>query len=171
MNSSTLTYFLRFVALLATQILVLDKVQFGGYLNPYIYFLFILMLPLRTPPLVMIITGFVMGFIVDYYSGLLGIHAASTLFIAYFRNRIIKVVIGVREEDFLSVPGLRDLGLSRFVYYAGVMTLIHHVILFFLEVFTFGNVLETLFRAGINSIVSLLFMIITLVLFEKKHYE
>ncbi len=171
MNSSVLTYFIRFVALVATQILVLNKVQFGGYLNPYIYFLFILMLPLRTPPLVMIITGFALGFIVDFYSGLPGIHTASTLFIAYFRNRIIKVVIGLREEDFLSVPGFRDLGVFRFIYYAGVMVLIHHLILFFLEVFTFSNIFETLLRAGVNTIVSLLFMIVTLVLFERKHNE
>jgi rod shape-determining protein MreD len=171
MNNSALIQIARFMALVATQLLVLSKVQFSGYLNPYIYILFIFLLPLRTPPLTMIFTGFALGLIIDFYSGMMGIHTASTLFIAYFRNRIIKVVIGVREEDFLSVPGLKDLGAFRFIYYAGIMTLIHHTILFFLEAFSFAHAGETIGRVAVNTVVSLLFMVVTLILFEKKHYE
>jgi rod shape-determining protein MreD len=171
MNNSPLIQILRFVLLVAVQVLVFNKVQFSGYLNPYIYILFIILLPLRTPQLAMVILGFVLGFAVDYYSGMLGIHTASTLFIAHFRNKIIRVVIGVREEDFLSVPGLHGLGFARFSYYAGVMILIHHLILFTLEVYSFRNFGDTLLRTGTNTLVSLAFMIITLILFERKSNE
>jgi len=171
MNNSPLMHILRFVVLVAVQVLVFNKVQFSGYLNPYIYILFIILLPLRTPQLAMVVLGFVLGFVVDYYSGMLGIHAASTLFIAHFRNRIIRVVIGIREEDFLTVPGLSGLGFARFSYYAGVMILMHHLILFTLEVFSFTDFGDTLLRTAINTVVSLAFMIITLILFERKSYE
>lgn len=169
--NSNLMQVLRFLALVATQVLVLNKVQFGGFVNPYIYILFIILLPLRTPALVMVIVGFFLGFFIDLYSGMLGIHTAATLFISFFRNRIIKVVLGISQEDFLTVPGLRDLGTGRFIYYAGFMTLIHHLLLFYLEVFTFRNSGATLLRVLGGTMVSLIFIVITMVLFERKRYE
>lgn len=162
---------IRFLALVAIQILVMNKVQFNGYLNPYIYILFILLLPLRTSQPGMIIAGFLLGIAIDFYSGMMGIHTAATLFISYFRSRIMKVVIGITEEDFVSVPGLKTLGSFRFIYYAGVMTLIHHLILFYLEVFTFQHSADTLIRVLANTVVSLLFMVIAMILFERRKLE
>jgi rod shape-determining protein MreD len=161
----------RFLALVAIQVLVMNKVQFNGYLNPYIYILFIILLPLRTPQLAMIIAGFLLGLVVDLYSGMMGIHTAATLFVSYFRNRIMKVVIGITEEDFVAVPGLKTLGSFRFVYYAGVITLIHHLMLFYLEVFSFRNSADTLIRVMANTLVSLLFMVITMIMFERRKVE
>ena len=41
---------IRFVVLVLVQVLVLNHVQFLGFVNPYVYVLFILSLPVRTPP-------------------------------------------------------------------------------------------------------------------------
>jgi rod shape-determining protein MreD len=169
--SNSLMTVIRFLALVAIQVLVMNKVQFNGYLNPYIYILFILVLPLRTSPLLMIMAGFILGIVVDFYSGMMGIHTAATLFVSYFRNRIMKVVIGITEEDFVAVPGLKTLGSFRFIYYAAVITLIHHLILFYLEVFSFHNSADTLLRVLANAVVSLLFMIIAMILFERRKLE
>jgi rod shape-determining protein MreD len=171
MNSSPLTSFVRFLALVATQVLVMNNVQFGGHLNPYIYILFIILLPFRTPPVVMIIAGFMLGFAVDFYTGVLGIHTASTLLIAFLRNRVVRFVVGLQEDDFLDTPGLRGLGIRRFIYYITTITLIHHLTLFYLEVFTFAHFWDTLFRSLLNAVVSVLFMLVIMVLFEKKGYE
>jgi rod shape-determining protein MreD len=169
--NNNLMQVLRFIALVATQVLVLNKVQFGGYVNPFIYPLFILLLPLRTPPLVMIILGFLLGFSIDLYAGMMGIHTFATLFISYFRNRIMKVVLGISDEDFLTNPGIRDLGIARFLYYAGFLLLIHHFLLFYLEAFSFRNSGDTLLRILLNTIVSLVFVFITMILFERRHVE
>jgi len=168
--SSSLIQIIRFIALVATQLLVLNKIQFSGYFNPYIYILFILLLPLKTPPVTMLITGFALGFIIDLYTGIMGIHAAATLFISFFRNRIIRVTTGLTPDDLITQPGLRDLGSFRFIYYAGLMALIHHLILFFLEVFTIHNMFDTLLRVVVNSAISLLFIVVTMILFEKRRY-
>lgn len=171
MSNSPLIYILRFVALVGTQVLVMNNVQFGGHLNPYIYILFIILMPLRTPPVAMIITGFVLGFAVDFYTGVPGIHTASTLLIAFFRNRMIRFVVGLQENDFLDTPGLRGLGARRFIYYATTITLVHHLALFYLEVFTFARFWDTFSRSMLNAVVSVLFMVVAMVLFEKKGYE
>ncbi|MFO7723735.1 MAG: rod shape-determining protein MreD, partial [Bacteroidales bacterium] len=67
--SNSLMTVIRFLALVATQLLVMNKVQFNGYLNPYIYILFILLLPLKTPQSLMVVAGFLMGIVIDFYSG------------------------------------------------------------------------------------------------------
>lgn len=162
---------IRFIALVATQLLVLNKIQFNGYVNPYIYFLFILLLPIKTPPVTMILTGFALGFIIDHFTGIMGVHTAATVFISFFRNRIIRFTLGLTPEDLLTQPGLSNLGIFRFIYYAGLITLIHHFILFYLEVFTFHNSFDTLLRVIVNSAISLLFIVITMILFEKRRYE
>ena len=36
---------LRFLFLVLFQVLILNNIQFSGYINPYLYVLFILMLP------------------------------------------------------------------------------------------------------------------------------
>ncbi|MFO7722532.1 MAG: hypothetical protein R6V49_04835 [Bacteroidales bacterium] len=126
---------------------------------------------MKTPQSLMVVAGFLMGIVIDFYSGMMGIHTAATLFVSFYRNRIMKVVIGITEEDFVSVPGLKTLGSFRFIYYAGVITLIHHLILFYLEVFTFQHSGDTLIRVLSNTVVSLLFMVIAMILFERRRFE
>ncbi len=170
MQNSPMLHIGRFAALGFTQILVLNNVQFGGYLNPYIYILFILLLPLRTPPLVMILSGFAMGMFIDLFTGMMGLHTAATLFVAFYRKRIMKVVIGVREEDYLGTPGIRDLGSWRFFYYVGAATLIHHLLVYMLEVFTFVNFWSVMVRTLANSMVSVVFIMVAMVLFERRRH-
>ena len=40
---------LRFIFLVLLQVLILNNIQLSGYLNPFLYVLFILMLPFETP--------------------------------------------------------------------------------------------------------------------------
>ena len=40
---------IRFVFLVLLQVLILNNIQFSGYINPYFYIYFILLLPFDTP--------------------------------------------------------------------------------------------------------------------------
>ena len=39
----------RFILLVAVQVIVLNNIRLGGYINPFIYVLFIMQLPVRIP--------------------------------------------------------------------------------------------------------------------------
>ena len=39
----------RFIFLIGLQVVLLNHIQWSGYVNPYVYILFILMLPVETP--------------------------------------------------------------------------------------------------------------------------
>ena len=71
-----------FIVLIVLQVLVLNNVQFLGFLNPYIYILFILSLPVKFPRWITLILGFVLGLIIDVFSNTIGTHAFATVLIA-----------------------------------------------------------------------------------------
>jgi len=149
-----------FVSLVLIQVLILNHVQFSGFINPYAYVLFVLLLPLNSPRYVLLILGFLIGLTIDVFSNSLGVHAAATVFIAYIRPMVIGLISN-REEDKNNYPGLAQNKFGWFVYYVSVMVFMHHIVLFYLEVFTFSNFFETLYRTFLSSLFSIFVIVLS----------
>ena len=49
----------RFILLILIQVFVLNNIRFSGFINPYIYILIILLLPVRFPRWASLIVGFI----------------------------------------------------------------------------------------------------------------
>ncbi len=160
MGQQIIKYGLMFIGLVLTQVLVLNHIQFSGFVNPYIYILFVLLLPLSSPRYVVLITAFLIGITVDIFSNSLGVHAFATVFAAYLRPIVIRI-ISSREEDMNDYPGLMQTKIVWFLKYVTIMVLIHHTVLFYLEVFTFSNFLGTLFRVFLSSVFSIFLIILS----------
>ena len=73
------------------------------------------------------------GLLIDLFSDTHGIHAASTLCIAYFRPYLLKLFFGMAYEH--QVVKFNSLELKQNIFYLFSMIIIHHIILFSLEVF------------------------------------
>ena len=67
-----------------------------------------------------------------------GINAAATLFIAFIRIPVLKLVIGKREIDY-STTSIDKLTFSKKYTFILVLTIIHHFIVFGLEYFKWGR--------------------------------
>ena len=160
MQSPVIKYFLMFIVLVAVQVLFLNQVQFSGYINPYIYVLFIMLLPLSTPRYAVILLSFILGLTIDIFSNTLGMHSFASVLIAYLRPAIIRVITN-REEDMSDYPGLAATGITWFLSYAGIMVFIHHVTLFYLEVFSLQNFFTTLYRAVLSSVFSIFVIVLS----------
>ena len=140
-----------FISLVLIQVLILNQVQFSGFVNPYMYILFVLLLPLNTPRYAVLILAFLLGITIDVFSNTIGIHAAATVLIAFIRPLIIRI-ISDREENRSEYPGLKQNKFRWFLYYTVLMVLIHHSVLFNLEIFTFFRFQRL--RDGLKLIVS-----------------
>lgn len=160
MGREIIKYTLMFVGLVLTQVLVFNHIQFSGFVNPYIYILFIMLLPLSSPRYLVLIAAFVLGIIIDVFSNSLGVHAFATVFMAYMRPLIIRAISN-REEDKSNYPGLLQFKFRWFISYTAIMVLIHHLLLFYLEVYTFSNFLETLVRILLSSVFSIVVIILS----------
>jgi hypothetical protein len=153
-------YTIMFVSLVLAQVLIFNQVQFGGFFNPYVYILFVILLPLSTPRYLVLLLAFALGFIIDVFSNSLGVHSAATVFIAYMRPLVIRIISN-REDDKSDYPGLHQNKLIWFVSYVVFMVLLHHLLLFYLEVYTFANFLNTLFRVVLSSLFSIIVIVLS----------
>lgn len=145
---------IRFLILILFQVLVLDNVQMGGYLNPYFYVLFIILMPFETPRWLMLITAFLLGLSVDLFSNTLGMHAAASVFMAFLRPWILSIFAprdGYEQDTF---PRVFFYGFNWFLRYSLVMVFFHHLVLFYVEVFHFQDFLSTFLRVILSTLVS-----------------
>lgn len=149
---------LSFVLLVLFQVLALNNIQFLGFINPYIYILFIIALPVKTPRWLSLILAFILGLTIDIFSNTLGMHAFATVLIAFLRNGIINLFI-VLEENDNPVPSFRSFGVGAYIKYLVLMVFIHHFSLFFLEAFSFAQPGLILSKIVLSSIVTILILL------------
>jgi rod shape-determining protein MreD len=157
---SLLKYSVMFIALVLVQVLIFNQVHLGGYINPFIYILFIMLLPVNTPRYLLLFAGFFLGLAIDVFSNSLGIHAAATVLIAYIRPFVIRSISN-REEDRHEFPGMKQNSFSWFLYYTIIMVFSHHIIFFYLEFFTFTHFLTTLLRVALSSLFSVFIIVLS----------
>jgi hypothetical protein len=149
-----------FISLVLAQVLIFNQVQFSGFFNPYAYLLFIILLPLSAPRYLVLILAFLLGLIIDIFSNSLGVHSAATVFAAYARPLVIRVISN-REDDKSDYPGLHQNKLIWFVNYVLIMVLLHHTVLFYLEVYTFANFFNTFYRVILSSLFSIIIIVLS----------
>lgn len=169
MNKQTLHIIARFLLLVLFQVFILNKVQLNNYINPYVYPLFILLLPVDISKGGLLFLAFITGLSIDYFSGPIGIHGAATVFMAFLRPAIIKL-IGLKEDlEPGTEPNAKNFGFTWFFTYISIMIFLHHFVLFFLEVFRFSEAGTTLLRILLSSVASILLIIIIQFLIIRKN--
>ncbi|HLO58244.1 MAG TPA: hypothetical protein VK179_05855 [Bacteroidales bacterium] len=152
-------YLTYFVLLVLFQLLVFNNIEFSGYINPYIYVLFILLLPFTTPRLVLLLCGLALGLIIDLFMGTPGVHSSATVLMAFSRPTVMAMFSPREGYQSGTYPRLGQFGMEWFVKYTVMLVLIHHFALFYLEVFSFHHFFSTLLRAFLSSILTSLIII------------
>ncbi|HNZ41986.1 MAG TPA: hypothetical protein PLI16_08010 [Bacteroidales bacterium] len=159
---------IRFVVLILFQVLVFNNIQVFSFVTPYVYILFVLLLPFETPRWLMLVSGFALGLLIDFFSNTGGIHTAATVLIAYLRPWAQNTVSSRQEYEPGIQPGIKNLGFRWFFLYSLILITIHHVFLFYLEVFRFAGFFQTLLHALLNVLYTLVFIILIQYLFYRK---
>jgi len=158
----------RFIILVLLQIFVFNHFQLMGFINPYVYILFILLLPLETPRWLLLILGFVLGYVIDYFSHSIGINIFSTVLIAYLRPVFILYVIPKLEPGPDVRISIKQIGFNAFLTYTGILVFIHHITLFYLEIFRLSYFFTTLKHAIFSSVVTIILILISQYLFYSR---
>ena len=151
--------FLRFLGLVFLQVLVLDNIEISGYVNPYLYILFLVLLPFETAGWLVLLLGFVLGLTIDLFSHTPGMHAAACVFTAFSRKFLLKFMEPRDGYSNVFTPNMISMGLRWFLVYASILTLIHHLFLFYAESFHFSNFFYTFFRAILSFLATMVLLI------------
>ncbi len=141
-NSTFFINLFRFVMLVLVQVLVFNRLNFFGFINPMVYILFIYWYPIKENRTIFIGISFLLGFLIDIFSDTLAINAAATITIAYLRPTIMRFVFGVNYE-FQSFKLNNTTKAQQFTFLA-LLIMIHHMVYFTMEIFSFANILMIL---------------------------
>ena len=155
----------RFLLLLLVQVLVLSHINFLGYINPYLYILFIILYPIKNNRLLFLILSFFLGLLVDIFLDSGGIHAAASVTIAFIRPAALKFSFGAIYEHQAVKFGNIDFA-QRFTYIS-ILTIIHHFILFALDIFNFSKIILVLQNTLFSSIFTILLCILVTIIFSR----
>ena len=130
-------YYAKYLGLLLVfvllQALVLNEILFFTYINPFLYLILIINLPLKTPKWILLLYAFAIGFFIDLFGGSLGFHSTATVFIAFIKPAIAKITIPYNILDDTNEITINKIGSKSFIVFSLLIILTHNSILFGLE--------------------------------------
>lgn len=140
--------------LIVLQVLVFNQISVFGFATPFLYIYFLLKLPVGRNVFFVIITGFLMGFIIDIFLDTPGINAAATTIVAAFRHQLLHLFFTKDEsEDY--VPSIYT-GTGPFIKFAALAVVIHQTVLYALESFSLFNPQILLLRLSASIVLTLI---------------
>ncbi len=168
MNRAIIVNLARFILLVFIQVFLLKNITLYNLSSPYLYILFILLLPFETPNLVLFALSFLMGLTIDAFYDTPGLHATACVLLAFVRILFISITVQKEGFDNEPEPTLSIMGFRWFFTYALILTLFHHFFLFNLEVFRFSEIRYTLVRVVLSTIFTVFLMLISGLLFFRS---
>lgn len=157
-----------FFLMILLQVLVLNNIQFSGYINPFLYVLFILMLPFEAPKWLVLFASFLIGLGVDMFSDSIGIHAAASTFMGFCRPYVLNIIKPRDGYEFNTQPTIRDMDVRWYITYSGILVFLHHFVFFYIEIFRINEFFSILTRVVLSSFFTILLIILAQLLFTSS---
>jgi len=161
-------YIFNFVFFILLQVLILNKMEFSGFINPYLYVLFILTLPFETPGWLLLSLAASLGLCIDIFSNTIGMHMAASILLAFIRPFVLARIAPRDNYEPGTLPLPSFYGIPWFLKYAGILVFIHHLFYFIIESFSFGNLFQTFAKTILSSIFTLIIIGVTLMFSYQK---
>ena len=95
-----------------------------------------------------------------------GIHAGASVFIAYVRPLVLKTSFGMIYEHQTIKFNTVDFG-SKLTYFA-LLTVLHHIVLFSLEIFSISKILLIFQKTLFSSIFTIILSVVVTIIFSRK---
>ena len=159
---------LRFLAMIAIQVVLFKNIWYYNLASPFPYILIILLLPLSTSNFFLYLLAFGTGLAVDAFYDSLGIHTAACVALAWFRIAFVRVTLEMDVRQSSNSPSWGELGSKWYVSYVFFSILIHHFVLFVIEVFSFHNFLQTIGSIVLSSLSTFVIVMLISLLFYKR---
>ena len=158
--NSILRYTGAFLILVVLQLVIFSNIEFSGYVNPFVYVMFILILPVSIPSWILLLLSFLTGFVIDLFSGTRGVHTFATVFAGFVRPWVLSLNVTAEAAEGDMSPSSNRSGLRWFLIYTFTVVLVHHLALFFVEIFSFRHFFHTILRVMLSTAVTTFFIVL-----------
>jgi rod shape-determining protein MreD len=151
----------RFFTVILLQVLIFDNIEFSGFVNPYFYVIFIILMPFETPRWLLLLMAFLLGSSIDLFSMTPGMHASAAVTMAFVRPFILNTFAPRDGYEPGTFPRIFYYGFLWFAKYTFILVAIHHLFLFMIESFSFSDLPLILLRTIISSVLTTIFIVIS----------
>ena len=149
-----------FFVLIILQFLVFSNIDFFGFINPFVYLLFLVRYRLDGNQSIFILNSFALGFFVDFILGTAGAHTIATLTVAYLRPLIVGFSFGINADvPYAMIKGTR---ISNQLTYLGLIIFLHALIYYSISYFSWLAFFQIMKNAFLTSVLT--FILIWLIL-------
>lgn len=168
---------IRFIIILLLQVLILNKITLQWWSQPpgfpvfipYIYPLFLLLLPFETPAWALMLAGFFGGLVVDAFMNTAGMHAFAMVLIAYFRTNVLNALLPKNLSEYPNqTPSVKNMGWLPFIIYVSFLIVMHHAAFFSIELWSMSNIGYLLLKILVSAVTSILFVLAYVLLFTRQ---
>jgi len=167
--NKTIKYTLQFILLILIQVFVLNNINLFGYLNPYLYILFLIIYHFNNNQSEIILLGFLLGFSLDLISQSSGAHTIACLTIGFLRPYFaifsFRLKLSELPENLISKEA-RSLNKIGFLF---LMIFVHHFILFFIIFLDIKSIFLILKNTFFTTVFSIIVIWPILILLETKN--
>ena len=144
---------LRFIALIFFYVLILKNANLTPLnINPFVFVLFIILLPFETPNWLLLLLAFVLGITIDISVDELGRFAFSVVLTAFVRPSVLNILSSREGYRKKTLPNMQDYGLKWFFKYTIILVAIHNIGFYFVEAFQLKYLFVTLLKIILNTI-------------------
>jgi hypothetical protein len=161
-TNSLLTHIGRLLFFLALQIILFRSLVLFNVAFCFIYIGAIITLPKEISHSYLILVSFLSGLLVDAFYNTMGMHAAASTLIGYLRPYILLLITPQRGYEDKSDFNIQTMGFIWFITFVGILALIHHFFIFFLELGSFTLFFTTLLKV----VCSFLFTMFMIIIFQ-----
>lgn len=168
MNSSSFNRLFIFVVMVLLQSFIFTKLPLTTYVQPCIYVLFILLLPVGHSRVTALLWAFCLGLCVDLLtSDVIGLNTAATVALAFIRPYLLKLFLPKSDIDAFIIPTSKTLGMRQFLGYSLLALLFHQTLFFLLDAFAFFDLFHTTLRILLSTISSVIFILLLQSMFNE----
>lgn len=170
-------YIVQFILLLLFQVLILNNITLHWWTQPagfpvfipYIYPLFILLIPFEAPVWLLLLLGFVCGSVVDSFMNTPGMHAFAMVLIAYLRTNVLLALLPKNMKEYHQLsPSVKTMGWPPFLTYSTFLILVHHTAFFIIELWSINNFGYLLLKIFASTLTTMLLIGVYLLLFSRR---
>lgn len=147
-----------FVLLMFLQVILLDNLHWLGLVHPFVYLWAILLMPIELPRWMQMFIGAAIGIVMDLFTHAPGVHMAGCVMIAYLRPLLVARYV----QDIERMKGaitIQNIGAGNYMRLLAILVVVHHLIVFMLEAFTFHHFWYTLLQILLSGLLSFAFVL------------
>ena len=145
----------RLVVVVLLQVLLFDHLQIAGWGLPMVYVLFLMNLPVQVPRWAEMLIGAIVGVVFDVWHSSLGVNMAACVAFCYLRP----ILLGNLVQDLERVKGevcSASIGSIEYVKSLAILTVVHHLLVFSLESWSWHNWWIVLLQTLLSSVLTIL---------------